>query len=620
MEMDSLLSDGTGKFAGFCRYARSRELSGESRQLIDSLLGLDQSHLFEDWPHDDGSSGDAFLDQLRGADRSYPGGLTAYITNARALLKEAVAGTNPFEGLRPEQPDMVDLSTFGDAYDAAERIGLEAFSRAAVVLVAGGLGERLGFSGIKLDIPVEVTTGTTYLAHYADVLKALSRRCGKAVPLVIMTSLDTHDATVAALDANDHFGLPRDAVSIVRQELVPALSDVDAHLALQEPCRLQLKPHGHGDIHMLLHSSGQARDLADRGVEYLLFIQDTNGQVFNGAIAALGTSVQQGYDFNSIAVKRIPGEAVGGLARLVSEDGRPPLTLNVEYNQLDPLLRATVSPEGDVADAHGFSLFPGNINVLLIRLQPYLRVLEKSQGIVAEFVNPKFTDATRTDFKKPTRLETLMQDLPKLFREGEKVGVTILDRSWCFSACKNKLEDAAAKQAAGGPPESASSAEFDFYSAGVFRLRDAGMQVEEDPPTSIHGIRLPGIPRAIIRPGCALTLADLRSRISGGRLGRSATLILNGDVSLANVNVNDGAALSATAPPGSTLTISDLDIPPGESFRIEPLSHDELHSESVPETLRIRGYRIVGSPTRSLECPEAGTWSCVGEGPIERNS
>ena len=33
--------------------------------------------------------------------------------------------------------------------------------------------------------------------------------------------------------------------------------------------------------------------------------------------------------------------------------------MNVEYNQLDPLLRATIAPEGDVNDDTGFSPFPG---------------------------------------------------------------------------------------------------------------------------------------------------------------------------------------------------------------------------------------------------------------------
>ena len=35
-------------------------------------------------------------------------------------------------------------------------------------------------------------------------------------------------------------------------------------------------------------------------------------------------------------------------------------------------------------------------------------------GLVPEFINPKYTDATKTAFKKPTRLECMMQDFPKL--------------------------------------------------------------------------------------------------------------------------------------------------------------------------------------------------------------
>ena len=36
--------------------------------------------------------------------------------------------------------------------------------------------------------------------------------------------------------------------------------------------------------------------------------------------------------------------------------------INVEYNQLDPLLRATGHPDGDVNSENGYSPFPGNIN------------------------------------------------------------------------------------------------------------------------------------------------------------------------------------------------------------------------------------------------------------------
>ena len=71
-----------------------------------------------------------------------------------------------------------------------------------------------------------------------------------------------------------------------------------------------------------------------------------------------GVSVAHDFDLNSLAVPRKAKEAIGGIARLTHRDGRS-MTVNVEYNQLDPLLRATSHPDGDTNDSSGFSPFPG---------------------------------------------------------------------------------------------------------------------------------------------------------------------------------------------------------------------------------------------------------------------
>jgi UDP-sugar pyrophosphorylase len=580
--------------AAFSANASAGLFSEDQLELASELISDGQLHLFSDWDalgiHDEEKQ--RFMATLLNAHLAYPGGLTAYTRNARLLLAEAAAGSNPFDGCTPAQPDLVDLSSFGSDYEAAEAVGLKCFAESAVVLVAGGLGERLGYHGIKLDIPVEVTETTSYLAHYASVIKAASKRLGRAIPLIIMTSRDTDEGTRASLAANKNFGLEAGQITILRQELVPALSDMKASLALEKKYELLLKPHGHGDIHTLLHTSGTAKKLADSGVRYLLFIQDTNGQVFNAAFAAIGVSEQRGYDFNSIAVNRIPGEAVGGIARLV-RNGASDLTINVEYNLLDPLLRATVSPEGDVPDESCFSKFPGNINLLIVRLAPYLKVLESSGGVVAEFVNPKFSDPTRTSFKKPARLETLMQDLPKNFTSGEKVGVTVFDRTWCFSACKNNLTDAAQKVIQNGPPESASSAENDFYETGRAKLRAAGMRVEDSPRQMLRGVPFTTGPRVILRPSFALTLAEVREKIHGGSISGDATLILEGDVRLENVTIPECTSLVVHAKDDAPTALKDFTATSASRFTIQPLTDEEMQSKKVPEYLRIRGYRIV---------------------------
>jgi UDP-sugar pyrophosphorylase len=43
----------------------------------------------------------------------------------------------------------------------AEEVGLSLFKDCAFVLVAGGLGERLGYAGIKLSLPVSAPAPTT---------------------------------------------------------------------------------------------------------------------------------------------------------------------------------------------------------------------------------------------------------------------------------------------------------------------------------------------------------------------------------------------------------------------------------------------------------------------------
>ena len=46
----------------------------------------------------------------------------------------------------------------------------------AFVLVAGGLGERLGHDDIKMGIPIELMTRTTYMQLYCEFIKALEDR------------------------------------------------------------------------------------------------------------------------------------------------------------------------------------------------------------------------------------------------------------------------------------------------------------------------------------------------------------------------------------------------------------------------------------------------------------
>lgn len=63
---------------------------------------------------------------------------------------------------------------------------------------------------------------------------------------------------------------------------------------------------------------------------------------------------------------------------------------------------------GDVPNEEGYSSFPGNTNTLVFKIEEYVDNLDKTKGVIPEFVNPKYADESRTKFKAPTRLECMM--------------------------------------------------------------------------------------------------------------------------------------------------------------------------------------------------------------------
>lgn len=97
-------------------------------------------------------------------------------------------------------------------------LGVLEAGKSAFVLVAGGLGERLGYSGIKIALPSESATGKSYLQLYAETILAIQAKCQAlgdkqcSIPFVLMTSDDTHSRTVEFLESNGLFGLQQEQV------------------------------------------------------------------------------------------------------------------------------------------------------------------------------------------------------------------------------------------------------------------------------------------------------------------------------------------------------------------------------------------------------------------------
>lgn len=86
------------------------------------------------------------------------------------------------------------------------------------------------------------------------------------------------------------------------------------------------------------------------------------------------------------------------------------------------------------------SLLAGNINQLILKVSSYAQSLNETRGIIAEFVNPKYKDASKTAFKSSTRLECMMQDYPKALPSSAAVGFTLVNQVRpCLVCCHHAL-------------------------------------------------------------------------------------------------------------------------------------------------------------------------------------
>ena len=288
----------------------SGAFTGDEVLLIDQLLSLDQSHLFSSWdaPGTNDDLKKNFFRQLKKLNQSYQGGITCYIENARFLLSQSKNGVNPLEGWTPDVPSGVSLDPLFSDFLSYEGEGLKELGCCGFVLVAGGLGERLGYSGIKIELPVETVSSTSYISMYCQSILAIQSRYSHSnvgdLPLAIMVSDDTEAKTIELLRNNSYFGLNKSQVVILKQEKVPSLLDNDAHIAMSGPYEIDSKPHGHGDVHALMHLSGTAELWARNGIKWVYFFQDTNGLAFLTLPAHLGVSIKLRLEVNSLAVPR----------------------------------------------------------------------------------------------------------------------------------------------------------------------------------------------------------------------------------------------------------------------------------------------------------------------------
>jgi UTP--glucose-1-phosphate uridylyltransferase len=170
-----------------------------------------------------------------------------------------------------ELEPVLELPSFEDLPEPADRAVLD---RAVVIKLNGGLGTSMGLSSPKSLI--EVKPGVTFLDAIVRQVLALRRRHGAKLPLVLMNSFSTREATLRELER--YSDLPVDGLALdFVQSMEPKLR-ADDLTPVEWPAdpRLEWAPPGHGDIYPSLAGSGMLAALLERGYEYAFVSNSDN--------------------------------------------------------------------------------------------------------------------------------------------------------------------------------------------------------------------------------------------------------------------------------------------------------------------------------------------------------
>jgi UDP-N-acetylglucosamine/UDP-N-acetylgalactosamine diphosphorylase len=311
----------------------------DTTPLIDSFSAAGQAQVFQFFDELDADGQAQLLEQAKTIDLNEVDALVA------EHVKGAHEGTLNLDGLLPA-PYIALPSSGGDAarWDAARKAGSAAIEagRVAAFTVAGGQGTRLGYDGPKGTFPVSPVQGKTLFQVFAEKIARSGERFGVTIPWFILTSQINNDATVAAFEANDYFGLSKDSVHFIVQGLVPAV-DREGKILMAAKGKIAMTPDGHGGSLRALVRSGAVETMKSLGVDIVSYFQVDNPIVQCIDPAFIGFHVLGESELSSKMVpKAYPLEKVG---HFCEQDGT---MLVVEYSDMPDAMQEETNEDGSI--------------------------------------------------------------------------------------------------------------------------------------------------------------------------------------------------------------------------------------------------------------------------------
>ena len=133
---------------------------------LDLMKELKQDEIIKRYEAASAEEKAAFDKQVEQMEKVYPGGIREYCKRAKVLLEDSKNGVNPFSDFTPSIPEGFNVKVGDAKFYELEKIGCDELKDTCFVLVAGGLGERLGYSDIKIGIQTNLVTKKRFIEIY----------------------------------------------------------------------------------------------------------------------------------------------------------------------------------------------------------------------------------------------------------------------------------------------------------------------------------------------------------------------------------------------------------------------------------------------------------------------
>jgi UTP--glucose-1-phosphate uridylyltransferase len=300
-----------------------------------------------------------------------------------------------------------DVTALDDLPDVApDRVG-EVLAAVALVKLNGGLATSMGLQQPKS--LMEARDGHSFLDIIVGQTLALRARYGVELPLVLMDSEATRDATLQALRAYRELaveGLQEDFM----QSMIPKLdAETLAPVRWPDAPALEWCPPGHGDVYGALRRSGMLAALRERGIRHAMISNSDNlGAQLDPRVPAHMAARE--LPFVMEVVQGTEADRKGGhLARRVS-DGRLILRESAQTPSQD---------ERSFRDFKRWRYY--NTNNLWVDLDVLDATLERSDGVLELplIINRKTVDPRDPDSTDVIQLESAMGAAIESFEGAE---------------------------------------------------------------------------------------------------------------------------------------------------------------------------------------------------------